>query len=70
MNRRDPLQVELRAYQIWQERGRPLGTPEADWFQAEQELIAEPENPLATVTRKVGAALGAVVALLTDPIAP
>jgi len=23
------------AYQLWVERGRPLGSPEVDWFQAE-----------------------------------
>ena len=31
--------VEKRAYRLWEERGRPVGTPEADWFRAKQELI-------------------------------
>jgi hypothetical protein len=28
-------QVALLAYQLWLERGRPVGSPEADWFAAE-----------------------------------
>ena len=31
-------QVEKLAYQFWEERGRPLGSSEEDWFRAEQEL--------------------------------
>ncbi len=65
--------VALRAYDLWQERGRSWGTPEIDWFRAEQEIREErpphmdpgyqnagPE-PLAVVTaRVVGAVLGSV----------
>ena len=28
-------QIESRAYQLWQKRGRPWGTPETDWLEAE-----------------------------------
>ena len=31
-------QVEKLSYQFWEERGRPLGSPEEDWFRAEREL--------------------------------
>jgi hypothetical protein len=31
-------QVEKLAYQLWEERGRPSGSPEEDWFRAEAEL--------------------------------
>ena len=27
--------VAKRAYQLWEERGRPFGSPEVDWFAAE-----------------------------------
>jgi hypothetical protein len=44
-------QVELRAYQIWQEAGCPDGSSLAHWFQAELELGVlsedETENALA-----------------------
>lgn len=30
--------VAARAYELWQERGCPIGSPEVDWFQAEDEL--------------------------------
>jgi hypothetical protein len=29
--------IEKLAYAFWEERGRPYGSPEVDWFQAEQE---------------------------------
>jgi hypothetical protein len=28
--------VERPAYKLWEHRGRPLGSPEVDWFAAEQ----------------------------------
>ena len=30
-------EVAKRAYHFWEERGRPLGSPEVDWSRAEQE---------------------------------
>jgi len=30
--------VQKLAYQFWEKRGRPLGSPEVDWFGAEQVL--------------------------------
>lgn len=60
-------EVESRAYKLWQERGRPMGTPEADWFKAEQELSHKPECALLRVARDVGTAIGTVVALVTEP---
>jgi Protein of unknown function (DUF2934) len=32
--------VEKLAYELWVERGRPLGSPEVDWFAAEQAVYA------------------------------
>jgi hypothetical protein len=29
------------AYQHWKKRGRPLGSPEADWFAAEKAMRAQ-----------------------------
>jgi hypothetical protein len=26
------------AYQYWEQRGRPFGSPEEDWFRAEREI--------------------------------
>ena len=31
-------QIELMAFRLWQQRGSPLGSPEVDWFAAEQQL--------------------------------
>lgn len=31
-------EVALRAYRLWEERGSPVGSPEEDWFRAEQEI--------------------------------
>jgi hypothetical protein len=32
------LQVERLAYWLWQQRGKPSGSPDEDWFLAEQLL--------------------------------
>jgi hypothetical protein len=32
--------IEKLAYHLWEERGAPIGSPEADWERAEQELSA------------------------------
>lgn len=47
----DPKHEELArlAYQGWQQRGRPIGTPEEDWFRAEEEIKQHlNEAPTAT----------------------
>ena len=31
-------ETEKLAYQFWEERGRPSGSSEEDWFRAEQQL--------------------------------
>jgi hypothetical protein len=59
-------EIQTRAYQLWQERGAPWGTPETDWFSAEHELTAD--NSLAELARNLGGALGTVVALVSDKL--
>ena len=34
-------EIARLAYDFWEARGRPLGSPEEDWFAAEQELLIE-----------------------------
>ncbi len=34
----EPDEVERLAYQYWQQRGRPTGSSEEDWYRAEQEI--------------------------------
>jgi hypothetical protein len=31
-------EISALAYELWIQRGRPLGSPEVDWFRAEEEL--------------------------------
>ena len=31
-------QIAMRAYQRWENRGRPFGSPEVDWVNAEEDL--------------------------------
>jgi hypothetical protein len=31
-------QIAIRAYQRWVNRGRPIGSPEVDWVNAEEDL--------------------------------
>lgn len=52
-------EIELLAYRYWEERGGPFGSPEVDWFRAENDLRLEPV--LVTAAKAVGAAVGSVV---------
>jgi len=36
----EPDHVAELAYTLWEARGCPIGSPEEDWFKAEQELAA------------------------------
>jgi len=31
-------EIAMLAYQLWEHRGRPLGSPEIDWYAAESAL--------------------------------
>jgi Protein of unknown function (DUF2934) len=53
-------EITLRAYELWERRGHPIGEPEVDWFGAEKG-IADEESPLSKVAREVGGALGSIV---------
>jgi hypothetical protein len=37
-------QISLLAYALWQQRGCPEGSPDEDWFRAEQELLARSDG--------------------------
>jgi Protein of unknown function (DUF2934) len=52
----DRKAVELLAYELWEQRGRPAGSPDGDWLRAEQEYyradaITE-ELPYSSVAMK------------------
>jgi hypothetical protein len=40
-----PEKIAQRAYEIWVRKGRPAGTADQDWLQAEAELRAERPDP-------------------------
>jgi hypothetical protein len=40
--------VAARAYELWQLRGCPEGSPEVDWYEAERELSAGSVPPQST----------------------
>jgi hypothetical protein len=41
----DGARIEKLAYRFWEERGRPLGSPEEDWLKAEREFQRELTGP-------------------------
>jgi hypothetical protein len=54
--------VAKLAYQYWEERGRPFGSPEVDWFRAEQTvysvllaagLISQSANDSGRIAEKI-----------------
>jgi hypothetical protein len=38
-------QIEKLAYQLGEDRGRPFGSPDEDWFRAEWEFIRGSDSP-------------------------
>jgi hypothetical protein len=37
------MDIRVLAYHLWEARGCPEGSPELDWFQAEQQLREQPQ---------------------------
>jgi glycine betaine catabolism B len=60
----DAAKIAGRADELWKARGRPIGSPEIDWSQAEAELVKEAEKPPAPSA--VGSSSAATV---TPPVA-
>jgi len=46
--------IRLRAFELWQARGCPVGSPEDDWFTAKRQLEAEVESRAPAVTTRAG----------------
>jgi hypothetical protein len=49
----DREQIEKLAYRLWEERGAPLGSPDDDWFRAEQEFEQRSDSsqlPFSSIT--------------------
>jgi hypothetical protein len=42
-NRPEPHRIEILAYQIWEERGHPQDSADADWAEAERRLSEDSE---------------------------
>jgi hypothetical protein len=36
----EPDHIAGLAYTLWESRGRPIGSPQEDWFKAEQEIAS------------------------------
>ena len=63
--------IELLAYKLWVDRGAPFGTPDVDWFRAEDELkrtAAESDLPLTMIAKKIGRTLGSIEALAANTL--
>jgi len=43
MNGHEHEDVAKLAYRFWEDRGRPMGSPEVDWYRAETEVEAPPQ---------------------------
>lgn len=37
-------QIEVLAYELWEKRGRPFGSPEEDWFRAQAAVNREQQE--------------------------
>lgn len=66
-----PENIQRLAYDFWQERGCPFGTPEVDWFRAEDECRekrrkAPEQSVILAAAKAVGSALGSATARVTS----
>ena len=57
--------IQLGAYYLWQQRGCPFGTPEQDWFRAEEQLRRQMGQSsitpvLVAAAETIGSALGSI----------
>jgi hypothetical protein len=42
--------IAARAFELWEQRGRPEGSPEVDWAIAEREILGDVGDPTPTKT--------------------
>lgn len=57
----DADEIAKLAYEFWKARGCPIGSPEIDWFRAEQEVwnrVSQDEQRIATASHSEGAVTG------------
>ena len=55
MDNVDYLRIEHLAYEYWQERGRPIGSPLEDWLRAEDQLrLKHPTRELRLFSLAMG----------------
>jgi hypothetical protein len=65
--------TRLAAFFLWEQRGCPFGTPEVDWFRAEEQMRRHTEQhsekpPLISAAETVGSALGKVAGLAASAV--
>ena len=63
--------IQILAYQFWLQRGAPFGSPNIDWFRAEDELKnhgSDNDPALTTIAKKIGQTLGAIETLASDAL--
>ena len=52
MNKPDPHTIRALAYRLWEQRGKPLGSPDDDWREAERQL-GEKQSAAAPASKKI-----------------
>ncbi|MBP9936474.1 MAG: DUF2934 domain-containing protein [Pyrinomonadaceae bacterium] len=45
----DNHEIRKFAYRLWEERGKPVGSPDEDWFQAERRFRRDLERSLTNL---------------------
>jgi hypothetical protein len=65
--------TRVAAFFLWEQRGCPFGTPEVDWFRAEEQIPLQTEQhsgkpPLISAAESVGSALGKVAGLAASVV--
>jgi DUF2934 family protein len=65
--------TRVAAFFLWEQRGCPFGTPEVDWFRAEEQIPLQTKQhsgkpPLISAAESVRSALGKVAGLAASVV--
>jgi hypothetical protein len=70
IQRPDERDTVERAYALWEARGRPIGSPQQDWFDAETQLRAELDDIGPPKTAADALAQETAYKLMDDVVGP
>jgi hypothetical protein len=60
--------IEIRAYEIYLNRGKTIGDAKSDWDRAEKEILAELNPPKKTIAKDIPVIKAAPAPVVAKPV--